>query len=935
MLWLPSILGSLALAAPVVFVPLDSLRPPAERAEPPPRAWLADRLEVELRPGEESRLSLAWTLRPLEPGWVDLPLLGAGAAVAEARVDGEAVALAPGPDGMQHLVLWLDRPRRVALEASLPTPASNLDLPVAPAARRVLRVRGPWEASMEGAVASRGRLDGGDPARIAVSWRPEGPRPPRPTLLRAEAATALRLDVAGVECAARLRWRISHGGVEQVAFRLDPEVEGLEIAGDGVLDHAREGERVVVRLARPVSDRLDLEIRFRAPPRGEQAAALPIPWPEASEVDGWATLLRGDEALIVPSAGAGVEAVAPRALPDWAQGLAEGSPFASYRLGGLDPRLEARLLRWEPVEGPPTVIDEARYELATVDHGRLVLRARYQVRNDRRQFLRLEVPDELELVSVTVAGRAAVPARDAEGRLLVPLEKSVETLSGLVTFPVDIAFFGREEAWSRRGARVITTPAVDAPIAYARWELVLPPGYTARRVKSNATEVPGWTSREISLDYGRSYGEGLAEDSAAATTGELLARVPTGRTYQSAVEVVAGVQTLEEDLPEDTEAEEALNVELGARARADALDLGRLLDRVPSRRPPEPAAPPPPPPRAAPAEEVSQVYWNEAYKAYKENRFEESSALLGEALKADPDNQAAAALQSNLSVLLDTSGDAGSADDELASRRVRELAKAKTGADELRQETLAREVAEAERAGDLAAAEQKLEELVQVSSVLASVEQAEQVEKKEVLREAQRRLVATREQARKGSGSASDKNTSAAPRGQRDAGYGAGGTSMGSMGSGAPGTPDGIESPIVIDAELELLEEIALQPGYATVILEDEEAARQLREALVVEPDLAALLSAEDLLGWTGEEGLRTEVVFESWGAGGLGAYGGGGSGSGGVGYGAGHARVFALPQTVIIPRAGEILRFEARLLPEGKPLSATLDYQQARDRAR
>ena len=128
------------------------------------------------------------------------------------------------------------------------------------------------------------------------------------------------------------------------------------------------------------------------------------------------------------------------------------------------------------------------------------------------------------------------------------------------------------------------------------------------------------------------------------------------------------------------------------------------------------------------------------------------------------------------------------------------------------------------------------------------------------------------------------------------------------------------------------LEEIPLKPGFATVIMEDPEFARQLREALVVDPDISDLLTAEDTLGWTGEEGLRTEVVYESFGM--LGS-GSGGSGSGyGQGAGSlGSAQVSATSVTVPIPRAGQILRFEARLLSENEPLSIDLSYRPARDR--
>ncbi len=834
-----------AVEPAVVWAPLDALRPAEERPERAPVAWTASSLDVALEPGPEAALTLRWTLLPLEPGMVDLPLLGVEAAVSSAEVDGRPALLSPGPDGMQHLLLDLDQPREVRVRASLPSPQAAINLRVAPAARRAVRVVGPWELAMAGAVRSRDRLDGGDPGRLNLSWRPAGERPPRPTLLRAESALALRLEGGAVEGSALLRWQVSRGSVDAVRFRLDGRAEELQVEGEGVLGTSRSGQTVTVRLARPVSGVLALRVRYRAR-LGEAGGDLPAPWPESAETQGYATLLLGEEALVVPSPGGGVEPVPARALPDWAQGLAEGTPLATFRMHGTDPQLGARVVRWEPIEGPPTVIDEARYEVATADQGRVVLRARYQVRNDRRQFLRLSLPDDLTLFSATVAGRAVQVSRDEQGRLLIPLEKSVETLSGLVSFPVDLSFFGRSARWEQRGERALATPAVDAPIAYARWELVLPPGYGAGEVESALTQVPAWSSREVGLSYGRSYGEALTEqentfvlDGMNGAGGEAGVTDPVTGTFSlnfnyDTLSVESERTAIDQsgiNLDELTAAESAENIEIGAMRKEEALALPRLNQRIPSARPPRKA--PKPPPKPAPqkaqatveATELSQVYWNAAYDAYKENRFEDSRALLDEALTIDPGNAAANALQDNLAVVLDTSGESADGEEEAATRRVRDMARAKTSSVALDQERLLNAADEAERSGDLQATAAALEELVQVSSVLAGVEQAEQVDMKGAYAEAQARLSSTREKLGK------------------------------------------LEAP---------------------------------PPSVVAEPEP--------------DEGPRPVVVAAPPPASGAKA-----------------PPALALPPSVPIPRAGQILRFEARLVPEGQPLTANITYHPAR----
>ena len=38
---------------------------------------------------------------------------------------------------------------------------------------------------------------------------------------------------------------------------------------------------------------------------------------------------------------------------------------------------------------------------------------------------------------------------------------------------------------------------MNAPIAYARWEVILPPGYEAEGIGGGATEVERWTDRDL------------------------------------------------------------------------------------------------------------------------------------------------------------------------------------------------------------------------------------------------------------------------------------------------------------------------------------------------------------------------------------------------------------------------------------------------------
>jgi tetratricopeptide (TPR) repeat protein len=308
------------------------------------------------------------------------------------------------------------------------------------------------------------------------------------------------------------------------------------------------------------------------------------------------------------------------------------------------------------------------------------VRAAYQVRNDRNPFLRLRLPDGWHAVGVRVAGRTAEPVQAADGRWLVPLEKSVETLDGLVAFPVELMLVGDEPAWERRGLRALETPAVDAPIAYARWEVCLPRAVQQRGIEGRATLVDAWTPRDQGLLIGRATGTTLDADDDEVVLDR--GRDRGGRFARKAP-------------PAEAEGKKAE----ARKAKEKAADKA-----------------------------VSQEYWNRAYSAYKDNRFDEAEALLEQSLAFDASNASAQSLRDNVSVL---QGDAElDEDQQAAANRVRELARARTNDVELAQAGKAEEAERKLRAGDLSGAKAAYEELVQLTEQLAAVEQAEAVDQK-------------------------------------------------------------------------------------------------------------------------------------------------------------------------------------------------------------
>ncbi|MBK9645687.1 MAG: hypothetical protein IPO67_11140 [Deltaproteobacteria bacterium] len=131
-------------------------------------------------------------------------------------------------------------------------------------------------------------------------------------------------------------------------------------------------------------------------------------------------------------------------------------------------------------------MDRARCVQAAAESGKSLLRCSLDVRNDSQQFLRVAPPEGASLWGARVNGEGVTPVRLADDALAVPLERSVETLSGLTTLDVELTFLMEGAPWEHKGEQQLTLPGIDADVARVEWELRLPPGYEAELTGGSA-----------------------------------------------------------------------------------------------------------------------------------------------------------------------------------------------------------------------------------------------------------------------------------------------------------------------------------------------------------------------------------------------------------------------------------------------------------------
>jgi hypothetical protein len=109
-------------------------------------------------------------------------------------------------------------------------------------------------------------------------------------------------------------------------------------------------------------------------------------------------------------------------------------------------------------------IAEARYNVLITNEGKMLVQARYAVRNNQRNFLKITLPPGAMLWSASLAGKPVRPGQSPDGSVLLPLEKS-HAGEESPEFAAEVVYISRGTAWNDKGKFNLALPALDLPVS--------------------------------------------------------------------------------------------------------------------------------------------------------------------------------------------------------------------------------------------------------------------------------------------------------------------------------------------------------------------------------------------------------------------------------------------------------------------------------------
>jgi len=440
------------------------------------------------------------TIDVLKEGWVRVPV-PAGLLVREARLDGKLVSLFAGGSagkGAGQLSALLSHTGRstLLLKIALPVLAStgqeSVTLPSTPSGVTRATVELPrqdvdirlnggllLDTSETGAVSMwTAYAQGTEPLTFLWKRKTEDHRYTQGLRMKGGLTELVGLGEDATSVTAEVSVEVMQGAAREVKLQLPDTVTVNQVSGAMVADWESKAGELRVTFLEPVEGSASFVLtgEARSPRDGEIGIPLLRVLDAEKETGGVAIEVLG-AGEIKEIQKQGLENADATDLGEMVANRQSPSLAAfRFRAGEAKARraLSVNIARYTPQAVLMANVEEARYDVLLTSEGKMLVEARYAVRNNQRNFLKVTLPQGATLWSALLAGTPVRPGQAPDGSLLLPLEKA-RSGEDAPAFAVDVVYFSRGAAWNDKGQVKMALPALDLPISRTGLRVYHPP----------------------------------------------------------------------------------------------------------------------------------------------------------------------------------------------------------------------------------------------------------------------------------------------------------------------------------------------------------------------------------------------------------------------------------------------------------------------------
>jgi hypothetical protein len=317
---------------------------------------------------------------------------------------------------------------------------------------------------------------------VQLSWERAIPEAEKvPPKLYAETETLVAVGDGILVGRQRINFSILHTGVRVLKFKVPDGVSILEVKGDRVRDWRVAQNELSVAMSNEVIGDYVLNVTYEKPTGTAVAGGEPAPILRAVDVvrekGHIGVVALANVELSAPKLD-GATAIDVRELPPQMLAMTSQPILLAFRYVAEKFDIPLAIKKHEDVSVLVTLVDSAVITTMQTVDGRRITKVIYNVRNNRQQFLRLAMPEGVDIWSASVSGKSIRPAKDEQKRILIPLVRSEGASSGLAAFPVEIVYVEKTADAAKKpdpaGLLHIELPRASEPVTHLMVNLYLP-----------------------------------------------------------------------------------------------------------------------------------------------------------------------------------------------------------------------------------------------------------------------------------------------------------------------------------------------------------------------------------------------------------------------------------------------------------------------------
>ncbi len=464
--------------------------PPEREPEGPPVDATLTRVDYDLHiDGDLAAGRASLTVDVLKDGWVRVPI-PPGLLVREAKLDGKLVSLVPGAPGKgtNQLSALLSRPGRAILQLDIALPVistageESISLPSTASGVTRATVRLPRQGvdiRLTGGLLAEKSEPGAESKWLAYArgnealtftWKrkTEDHRSAQALRLRGSLTQLTGLGEDTATIVAQVNIEVTQGAAREVRIGLPEKVTINQVSGATVEDWEMKDGQLAVTFLEPVEQTAKFIVsgETRSPRDGQ----IDIPLLRLLNTE------RDTGGVAVEVLGAGeinkfkTEGLENADASDLGEIVSsrQSTSLSAFRFRSGDAKttrsLTVNVARYTPQAVLMANVAEARYNVLITNEGKLLVQARYAVRNNQRNFLKITLPQGATLWSASLAGKPVRPGQSPDGSVLLPLEKA-HAGEDSPEFAVELVYISRGTAWNDKGQFKLALPALDLPVS--------------------------------------------------------------------------------------------------------------------------------------------------------------------------------------------------------------------------------------------------------------------------------------------------------------------------------------------------------------------------------------------------------------------------------------------------------------------------------------